>query len=168
MRPRKPIPDTLGEHVRYNPSTGRFFCKKPLVGSSLMPGDELALRTSKEGYRNIYYSGKSYRAARVAWFLYYGEQPPPEIDHKNGNSTDDRIENLREATPKQNTANKGMYRNNTSGHKGIFFRKDCNKWRVRLGNSGRIALGHFDTLEEAIDARDAAAKAEFGGWYRSR
>lgn len=58
------------------------------------------------GYVITYANGKSYRAHRVIWMIYYGEPAPKVIDHINGICSDNRIENLRAATQSQNTSNR--------------------------------------------------------------
>jgi hypothetical protein len=59
-----------------------------------------------------------------------GRHPKEEVDHRNGNSLDDRWSNLREATRYQNEANKGPYRNNASGLKGI--RNHRGRWEAAI------------------------------------
>lgn len=88
----------------------------------------------------------------------------PYIDHRNGDGLDNRRCNLREATHALNMRNKRMYRNNTSGFKGVM--RNSGKglpWaaRIRLDNRRR-RLGNYDTPEEAARAYDAAARELFG------
>lgn len=60
--------------------------------------------TTENEYVKIGISGKTYSAHRLAWYLFYKRRPRDgyEIDHINGNRSDNRIENLREVTPRQN------------------------------------------------------------------
>ncbi len=53
----------------------------------------------------------------------------PTIDHINRDPSDNRVENLRWATRLEQQENTGMKKNNTSGHRGIYYRKDTKKWR---------------------------------------
>jgi hypothetical protein len=75
------------------------------------------------------------------------------IDHINGVSSDNRICNLREATISENGQNRKRGKNNTSGFTGVSWHKSKNKWcsQIRV-NGDLIALGSFDTPQEANDA----------------
>ena len=103
-----------------------------------------------------------YRAV-IVWALHNDRWPDHEIDHKDTDSLNDRIENLREATGSQNKANTRIRKNNTSGIKGVAWRKDKNKFRARITVDRReICLGHFDTEEEAREAYLSASRKYFG------
>src|SRR5712664_378293 len=83
-------------------------------------------------------------------------------DHKNGNTLDNRKNNLRKCSNHQNTWNVGPPKNNTSGFKGVSFRRDIG-WYARIRVNGeRIWLGYFDSAEVAARAYDAAAKSYHG------
>jgi hypothetical protein len=89
--------------------------------------------------------------------------PKVEVDHKDGNGLDCRRHNLRAATTQQNQANRGVQANNTSGFKGVNWRKRDRKWRAQIRVSGRNrGLGHYATPEDAARAYDAAAREAFG------
>lgn len=78
-----------------------------------------------------------------------------ETDHINRDRLDNRVENLRYVTKGQNRFNSGGLRNNTSGHKGVFYFKRIDRWGARRGNPGKY-LGCFKTKAQAIRAyRDA-------------
>jgi hypothetical protein len=91
----------------------------------------------------------------------------PEIDHKDTNTINDRIENLRPCTSSQNKGNMRLLKTNTSGHRGVRFKKDRNKWQARINmNRKEKHIGYFDTKEEAIEAYVKKAKEHFGEFYR--
>lgn len=72
------------------------------------------------------------------------------IDHINQNTFDNRKQNLRECTQSENSMNRGKNKNNTSGYKGVIWRKDCKKWQCRIGvNNKRICLGFFTNPRDA-------------------
>ena len=77
-----------------------------------------------------------------------------DTDHINRNRLDNRSENLRTATRSQNNMNTGLWSHNTSGYKGIHWRKQTNKWEVHIKtDSKKIHLGYYHTLQGAILAR---------------
>jgi hypothetical protein len=89
------------------------------------------------------------------------------VDHKNGNSLDNRKCNLRIATHGQNTKNAKLNKRSTSGHKGVTWHKPGNKWRAQIQNNGKkMHLGYFNTKEEAAKAYNIAALELFGEFAR--
>lgn len=90
-----------------------------------------------------------------------------EIDHVNGDGTDNRRQNLRVATHRQNMQNTSLRSDNTSGLKGAFWDKSTNRWMAAIGHDGRfINLGRYNTAEEAHEAYAAAARRLFGEFAR--
>lgn len=118
-----------------------------------------------KGYRILSIRGKSYRAHRVIWALYYNQKPPKQIDHKNGVTDDNSIDNLRDATASQNGSNQKTPSNNTSGVKGVYWVEDGSKWQVRVRYLGKGYFGgHFKTVAEAevaVKALRAKLHGEF-------
>lgn len=97
------------------------------------------------------------RAHRVAYALANGSWPSGEVDHINGDVTDNRIANLRDVTPSENCRNQKRPRNNRSGLIGVWFDARRNKWRAEARHAGvNYKLGSFATKEEAELARRAA------------
>ena len=85
------------------------------------------------------------------------------VDHINGNGLDNRKENLRLCTTRENNANQKKNRNNSSGYKGVAKASNCSKWRAYIRvDYKQIHLGNHNTPEEAARAYDAAAKKHFG------
>jgi hypothetical protein len=114
----------------------------------------------RNGYRRVCVDSKDYLAHRVVWLMIHGEWPDCEIDHINGDRTDNRIENLRLATSAQNKQNVGLKSSNRSGFTGVSWFKACKCWRADITLNGKaIYLGRFDTPEAAAEAY-AKAKAE--------
>ena len=84
------------------------------------------------GYLVINVLGKRHKAHRLAWLYVYGEMPASYIDHINRNKLDNRISNLRIATPSLNNKNKGLRVDNVSGVTGVHLRKDTGSWTVYI------------------------------------
>ena len=81
------------------------------------------------------------------------------VDHINHNTLDNRKINLRICTNQQNITNSRVPKNNNSGHKGVYWSKDKHKWAAQITiNNKTIYLGRYDTIEEAIKAREESAK----------
>ena len=80
------------------------------------------------------------------------------VDHVNGDKLDNRRENLRLCTSKQNAYNKGLTTSNRSGFKGIHWDAERNRWRARICIDGKEKkLGRFLTAELAHKAYCEAA-----------
>lgn len=86
-----------------------------------------------------------------------------KVDHIKHQTNDCRKEKLRIVNDSQSAMNKGMYKNNTSGHKGVCFDKRTSKWIAYISkNNKRIYLGSFAILDEAIKVRQEAEEKYFG------
>ena len=92
------------------------------------------------------------------------------VDHVNGDTLDNRRNNLRICSHDENCRNIKRKSNNTSGYTGVSFNKVSKKWYSYIGYKGkRIGLGYYDAFEEAVDARRRAEieyHGEFNGEIR--
>lgn len=85
------------------------------------------------------------------------------IDHRNRNNLDNRKANLRICTKSQNSMNRGLQANNTSGYRGVSFNKVCKKWEAYIKLDGkRRRLGLYKNKEKAAKAYDGEANKLFG------
>lgn len=155
----------LKECLDYNPLTGDIFWKeRPLSHFK----DERAMKKwntrysfKKAGYKVKVYKSDSleywrlsldnhpYDAHKIIWVWVHGEYATL-IDHIDGDGLNNKLLNLREASVSQNVRKGKIQRNNTSGHKGVSFRKDTNKWSVRLKVNGSYkSLGSYSDKEYA-------------------
>ena len=129
--------------LNYDPYTG-IFTWNVFRGGTAKPGTIAG--TIEDGYRRIIVNGKSYRAHRLAWFYIYGVWPPEGTDHYNRIRDDNRLCNIRTANDEMNSRNKGKYKNNKSGYKGVSWKDKNNKWVAQIQvNKKGIHLGLFDT-----------------------
>ena len=160
----EPTADFVRKVLDYDPLTGVFKWKAGYA--RCVSAGRIAGQINGKGYACISIGGKQKAAHRMAWLYVYGEWPSREIyiDHVNGNKTDNRIANLRLATPSQNAQNRGRV---MDGKKGTTFNKLVGKWQAQITPSGRtIYLGLFETREEAHAAYAKAASEHFGEFAR--
>ena len=117
--------------------------------------------------RQTYVNYKGYLNSRLIWLWCHGEPIPKQIDHKDTNTLNDRIDNLRAATHTTNKWNTGIRKNNTSGIKGVSWQSQRSKWQARIDVDGKtIHLGLFETIEEATTTRRNAAEKYHGEYVR--
>ncbi|EMM2094604.1 MULTISPECIES: HNH endonuclease [Enterobacteriaceae] len=137
----------LKEILEYSPESGVFIWK---VCRGTTKAGDIAGSIKVRGYLDIKINKKLYKAHRLAWFYMYGVWPANLIDHINGNRSDNRLCNLREATHKENCRNQRMYKNNKSGVKGVNWNKTGRKWLAACAVDGkRYHLGMFEDISEA-------------------
>ena len=156
---------TLRNFIYYDLATGDFFWRKNHYCAKM---GQLAGHRRKDGYLIITINGRGYRAHRLAWLYVYGEDPKGEIDHVNGDPTDNRIVNLRIATRSQNVAN--TRKKNYSGNKlkGVTPTRNGVKYKAQIRINGKNTyLGTYSNEEEAHAAYKAAAEKEFGAFARA-
>lgn len=146
---KRKIPDEIKEFISYNPETGVFMWVKKR-GARGIPGNIIDNATSL-GYRSVVFGRKHYFAHRVAWWFVYGVEPECEIDHINGDRTDNRISNLRLASREENTRNASVRKDSKTGVKGVS--PDGKSFKARCWADGvRHNLGNFRTIEAAAEA----------------
>ncbi len=152
----------VSDGLLYDPAVGVFIWLTPKCYR--MKVGDIAGSRDAYGYRKIKWLGKSVFAHRLAWFLVFGEWPSEQIDHVNGDKSDNRLENLREATRAQNAANRAGWRD---GLKGAAPCKD--RWSAGIKVGGRRKhLGCFATELEAHEAYVQAAASVHGEFSNAK
>lgn len=157
------------EFLSYAPQTGQLFWKRrderwfaDNIGrtqahaaawwNSRFAGQEALTAINSSGYRTGAILGVSYKAHRVAWAIETGAWAVSEIDHIDGNRSNNRWSNLRLVDYSGNRQNMKKYSTNKSGVVGATFRRGG--WEVTISVCGkRLYVGRFRTIEEAGQAR---------------
>lgn len=158
MREQILTQSNLKQMLFYSIITGQFYWIKP-NSNRVKEGDKAGC-TNTNGYRHIRVYAKVYLAHRLAWFWVTGEWPNDEIDHKNLTKTDNQWLNLREANRSENSINRKIQPNNTSGYKGVAWDKKTKKWRARINQN--TTIGYYANCADAVDARLKAEKELHG------
>lgn len=163
--------EQLRAKLDYIPITGVFFWRhRQFAGRSWNTryAGTVAGALTPTGYIQILIRTRLYLAHRLAFLWMTGAWPrSPEIDHIDGDRTNNAWSNLREATRGQNAMNYGRRSDNTSGVKGVRWEKRRNHWVVEVMIHGhKHYIGSFATLEEAKAARIEAANRLHGQYAR--
>lgn len=133
-------------HERFTYLDGELYWK--VVFSNRLKVGQLAGDIDGTGYRRIMLGKKHYKMHRLIWIMFHGDIPESAyIDHIDQNRSNNKIENLRAVSKSQNNLN--------TGRKGVSFDSARNKWRAQTSIDNKtVALGRYDTEQEAIDAYD--------------
>lgn len=135
--------------VHYDPESGLFTRVKK--SGNCRAGAVIGCK-KLNGYVSASVFGKYHLCHRLAWAMTHGEFPPNDVDHINGDRTDNRIVNLRLATRAENMQNELRARasNKSSGLLGASWSKAASRWAAGIKKNGKKThLGLFDTPEEA-------------------
>lgn len=142
--------ERLRELLHYHQDTG-VFTRRTDNGRGCHIGDVAGTLHRRSGYINIYIDGHTHTAARLAWLYMTGQHPSHDMDHINGDTTDNRWANLRDVPVRINSQNTHRAnKNNKTGLMGVQFRKDRGKYIAQLRIDGKSRrFGSFETPEEA-------------------
>lgn len=128
-----------------------------------------------KGYISITCKGERFKRHQLIWIYFKGViLAGQEVDHVSGDTTDDRIENLRISTKSQNQTNRGRNRNNSSGIKGLRHHqtKTNDYWLARFTVSGVLYMKSFPFTEEgkleAVIWLEHQRKERQGDFYCNR
>ena len=152
--------EELRDALAYDPETGLFHWK--VSRSAWAKAGTVAGSLNNHGYTKIMFKRRMHAAHRLAWFYVYGEWPAHQIDHINGDRTDNRLINLRVADNKQNQENIGLRSNNTTGFRGVSFNKKSKMYEAHIRHNGKkICLGMFFSAKVAAEAARKARQDFF-------
>jgi hypothetical protein len=133
--------------IHYSPETGIFTWARPRKGIAVT--DKVGT-LKPSGYIVILVKAKLYRAHRLAWLYMTGNWPENEIDHINGDRSDNRFCNLREATKAQNNWNRKIRKDSKTGVKNVLHYPKWGLYYVKItANKVSHSFGPYKTLQEA-------------------
>lgn len=146
---------------------GSLYRKKAAGGSRAGSCVGWVTECNGKPYRKMTFRGKTTYVHRAIFLMEHGYLPEV-IDHANRDTLDNRIENLRAATQVLNMGNTALSAANTSGIKGVTYRKDTGKWAAQIMFMGKhISLGSHVRIEDAASAYAKASIRFFGEFARS-
>ncbi|MCK1577845.1 HNH endonuclease [Bradyrhizobium sp. 174] len=161
MKHIKRLPDTgrLRSLLKYEPKTGGVFWL--VNAASSVPTGSEAGTLGPDGYLRVSIDGEMYALHRVIWKLHYGTDPVGVVDHRDGIGSDNRLEQLRDSTQRQNLWNVSVSKNSKTGLKGVVFDAKRQVFQVNIkdSNGRRAPQGSFPTI--------AAAKSHLDDLRRS-
>jgi hypothetical protein len=134
------------------------FVRKVSTSNRVKVGDVVGWPTKGNRYIGLSVNGMKQLMHRIV-FLYHHGYLPDCIDHIDGNGTNNKIENLREATQSQNLCNIKRKSSNKSGVKNVVWCASSNKWGVFLKVNGKQKyFGVYPDIElaelVAVEARN--------------
>ncbi|GAB2471841.1 HNH endonuclease [Comamonas humi] len=148
MNARYPI-EKLREKLAYDPETGLLTWIEKAPGRSR---SKSAGNPNGSGYIQICVDGTRFKAHRVAWAIHFGQWPSGQIDHINGNRSDNRLCNLRDVSPALNAQNRHVATSD-SAPMGTTFHKRDKRWIAQIYIDGKQThIGSFDTADQAHEA----------------
>lgn len=163
-RGNKHIPEGIRDEYSYNPDTGEIIKTKYVPKSILKVGDVATSLAYNRNYYKLGYKGKDYLQHRVAWFLYYNEQPPRVIDHKDGNGLNNAIDNLRASDDSTNMMNIHVTAKSTTGIKGVMPVRGGKLFRAEVCIEGKRYQKHskdVTSLEQWVQDKRKELHGEF-------
>lgn len=170
-----PSPELLRKLLRYDPDTGKLFWVERTPDMFLdgaksashncaawngrSAGREAFATVREDGYLHGRILGRLMLAHRVIFAMHHGVWPENEVDHINGDRTENRIHNLRGATKIENMRNMKRSSANKSGKTGVHWCKREEKWVAQIRDaSGQRCLGYFKEKSSAIEVRVEAER----------
>lgn len=146
--------DFVRETMSYDPETGDLTFRQ-VKGVTITQ-----TFNRRSGYIQVHFRGTTFYAHRIAYFLMTGEPAAHEVDHINGDRSDNRWINLRPATRAQNAVNTPA--RSRTGFKGVY-QLGSGRFMASITYEGQQRfLGNFETAEAASKRHDEVALQLFG------
>lgn len=157
----KDLEEYLKNNLRYEKDSGLLLwtCE----GGFNRNTNEPAGTVLGDGYKAISTTFGVLKVHRICWYLFYEEWPTDQIDHADGDKTNNKISNLRSVTSQQNSFNTRPHKDGSSRYKGVTWNKRNSKWVSRICKDGKTKfIGHYIDEVDAAKAYNKFAKEFFG------
>ncbi len=165
------LPDQNELHMLldYNPMTGVLLWKERpttafktaaagLTWNKRFAGKQAFTAMRPDGYYGGAINYTNYLAHRVI-FKYLHGYDPDQVDHDDRDRSNNKAENLIDASATSNSRNSKLYSNNTSGTVGVYWSSKEQRWIASITiNYIHKRLGAFKDINDAIQTRSAAEK----------
>lgn len=157
----KAIPESIKDHIFLCPESPSWLARTGRTGEVIHCGWQ-----HDQGYWILRYKYRKYYAHRIVYYLDQGVDPLGEqIDHIDGDRANNSPNNLRIASFSQNQANQQLRRENSTGYKGVTWKRSRQKYAAQITVGGKYKyLGMWDSAVEAALAYDRAARDAFGAF----
>lgn len=156
----------LKRQLRYDPESGIF--TRLISNSNRVKVGDIVGTKHHRGYLYTRINNICYSMHRLDWLYVYGKFPNKVIDHKDGNPSNNSIQNLRDILQKYNTKNNKLSKRNKSGYKGVHYHKTNKKWIAYIACDRIVySIGSYDSKEEAYEARLNREFELFGEFSRN-
>lgn len=150
-------PEQVRELLTYDLSTG-LFTRRLYASSNAQIGDR-AGSPNGQGYDRTTLLGTAYLNSRLAWAHVHGHWPEGVIDHKDGDTSNNRIKNLRDGGQQQNCENRHTANsNNPSMYLGVSWNSQKQKWKATI--SVRRKYYHLGFFALPLEAHQAYLQAK--------
>lgn len=114
-------------------------------------------------YKRVAVGNHKFMSSRIVWTLINFAEPTHEIDHKDGDQMNNKIENLRDVPHADNQSNMRRKKRRADLPQGVTKGSACNKYVASMMHRGKyISLGHHDTPEQAHQAYISAKRLHCG------
>jgi hypothetical protein len=145
----------IREYIEYDKLTGAMTWIKS-NSNRVKVGDKVS-HIDAHGYIGVSFNGSRYKGHRLAWYLSTGMWPEGDIDHINGDRTDNRLENLRACSRGDNLKNMRVSGKGSSKYKGVC-RMSNGRYSAQITvNNKKKHLGCFVCEDDAALAYNEAA-----------
>lgn len=164
--------DEVRRLFRYVKKSGLLFRREPVLthrGGVRHAVGSVSGSLHADGYIYIGINKRLYLAHRLAYLYVNGKWPDAEVDHKNGNRSDNRWVNLRDADTSQNRRNTLGQKSRIGPYPGVYEpARRPGRFLAQIKCKGKVHyLGTFNSAELARDARVRAEKRMFGSFAGS-
>jgi hypothetical protein len=160
----KDLLDYIREHFGYDESARGLVYLKPTSRNTTNRIGQRVGSLHPFGYRAVKIKGRLWREHILVFLLFNNRLPVTELDHKNRDNSDNRIDNIREATRSENCANRSRW-GTSSRYRGVHYHSRLKKWEAGIRVDGkRKYLGVFHKEIDAALAYDQAAREFFGNF----